>query len=108
MTFDLLLHVINAKHILISAMTEFDELLKEVAVAKTTAMFQNLALVGALAERRLVDPAKVADWAEFFAKGMENSGNDSAAPAHLRTAAGLLRDYAKQLMSTVKPPDNPE
>jgi hypothetical protein len=80
-----------------SAMSEFDKLLKEVAVAKTTATFQNLALVGALAERGLVDPAKVADWAEFFAKGMENSGNDSAGPAHLRTVAGLLRDYAKQL-----------
>ena len=62
-------------------MTEFDELLKEVAVAETTAMFQNLALVGALAERGLVDPAKVAAWAEFFAEGMENSGNGSAAPA---------------------------
>jgi len=89
-------------------MAGFDELLKEVAVAKTTAMFQNLALVGALAERQLVDPARVANWAEFFAKGLENSGNDSAAPAHLRTAAGLLRDYAKQLMNTVKPPDNPK
>jgi hypothetical protein len=37
---------------------------------------------------------------------MENSGNDSAAPAHSRTAAGRLRDYAKQLMNVVKPPDN--
>jgi len=37
-------------------------------VANTTAMFQNLALIGALAERHLVDPAKVADWAEFFAR----------------------------------------
>jgi hypothetical protein len=89
-------------------MSEFDKLLKEVAVAKTTAMFQNLALVRALAERGLVDPAKVADWAEFFAKGMENSGNDSAGPTHLRTAAGLLRDYAKQLMNIGKPPHNPK
>jgi len=71
-------------------------------------MFQNLALVGALAERGLVDPGKIADWAEFFAKGMENSGNDSGGPSHLRTAAGLLRDYAKQLRNTVHPPDNPK
>ena len=91
-------------------MTEIDELLKEVAVANTTAMFQNLALIGALAERRLVDPAKVAAWAVFFAEGMENSpGNGSANQDHLRKTAARLRDYAKQLAKIVKPPnDHPE
>ena len=65
-------------------MIKHDELKKE-AVANATAMFQNLALIGALAERHLVDPANVADWAEFFAKGMENGvGNGPADPEHLR------------------------
>jgi hypothetical protein len=52
---------------------EHDELADELAVAFATAMFQNLALIGALAERHLIDPAKVADWAEFIALEMENS-----------------------------------
>jgi hypothetical protein len=51
-----------------------DELIKEVAAANSAATFQILALIGALAERHIVDPAKVAEWAEFFAEGMENSG----------------------------------
>ena len=86
-------------------MTNHDELKKELAVANATAMFQNLALIGALAERHLVDPAKVADWAEFFAKGMENGvGNGPADPEHLRKVTAQLRDYAKQLMNIAKPP----
>ena len=89
-------------------MANHDELKKELAVANATAMFQNLALIGALAERHLVDPAKVADWAEFFAKGMENSvGNGPANPEHLRKVAVRLRDYARQLVNIVKP-ENPE
>lgn len=92
-----------------TTMTTHDELVKEVAVANTTAMFQDLALIGALAERRLVDPAKVADWAEFFAKGMENSpGSDPANLEHLRKVADRLRDYAKQLMNIAKPPEKVE
>jgi hypothetical protein len=90
-------------------MIKHDELVKEVAVAKATAMFQNLAIIGALAERHLVDPAKVADWAEFFAKGMENSaGFGSANLEHPRKVAARLRDYAKQLVNIVKTPENPE
>jgi hypothetical protein len=89
-------------------MAEHDELVKEVAVANTTALFQNLAIVGALAERHQVDPAKVAEWAEFFANGMENSARDAPANLeHLRVAA-RLRDYARQLVNIVKPPENPE
>jgi hypothetical protein len=58
----------------------------------TTAMFQNLALMGALAERHLVDPAKVADWAEFFADGMENStGNVPANLKRLREVIARMR-----------------
>jgi hypothetical protein len=90
-------------------MTKKDALVMEVAVANTTAMFQNLALIGALAERHLVDPAKVADWAEFFAKGMENSAEECTAnPEHLRKVAARLRDYARQLVNSVKPPQSPE
>jgi hypothetical protein len=85
-------------------MIKHDELKKE-AVANATAMFQNLALIGALAERHLVDPANVADWAEFFAKGMENGvGNGPADPEHLRKVTAQLRDYAKQLTNIAKPP----
>ena len=77
-------------------------------MANATAMFQNLALMGALAERHLVDPAKVADWAEFFAKGMENSvGNGPANPEDLRKVAARLHDYARQLVNIAKP-ENPE
>ena len=89
-------------------MTTHDELVKEVAAGSTTAMFQNLALIGALAERHLVDPAKVADWAEFFADGMENStGNVPANLGHLREVAGRLRNYAKHLVNIVKLPEDP-
>ena len=85
-------------------MTKNDDLAKEVAVANTTAMFQNLALIGALAERHLIDPAKVADWAEFFAKGMENSAAEGPAnPEHVRKVAARLRDYARQLVASMKP-----
>ena len=77
-------------------MANHDELKKELAVGIATAMFQNLALIGALAERHLVDPVKVADWVEFFAKGMENSvGNGPANPEHLRKVAAQLHDYAR-------------
>ena len=90
-------------------MTKYDELVKEVAVANTTALFQNLALIGALTERQLVDPAKIADWAEFFANGMENSAGDGPANLeHLQKVAARLRDYARQLANIVKPPENPE
>jgi hypothetical protein len=36
-----------------------------------------LALIGALAEHHIVDPAKVAESAEFFAEEMENSAGAS-------------------------------
>ncbi|MGH6813858.1 MAG: hypothetical protein ACREDM_16495 [Methylocella sp.] len=90
-------------------MAKYDELVKEVAVANTTALFQNLALIGALVERHLVDPAKVVDWAEFLANGMENSAKDGRANReHLQKVAVRLRDYARQLTNIVKPPVNPE
>jgi hypothetical protein len=88
-------------------MTDHDELAKELAVVNATARFQHLAIVGALAERHLVDPAMVANWAEFFAKGMENSaGNGPANREHLEKVATRLRDYARQLVNLVKPSEN--
>jgi hypothetical protein len=84
-------------------MTTHDELAKELAVATTTAKFQNLALIGALIERQLVDPARIADWAEFFANRMENSVVDSA-----QEVAARLRNYARELIDLVKLPENPE
>jgi hypothetical protein len=43
-------------------MREDDGLSSELAVAAATATFQNLSIIGALAERHLIDQAKVADW----------------------------------------------
>jgi hypothetical protein len=50
--------VIFFKKFIWPTMTDHDKLKKELAVA--TAMFQNLAIVGALAECHLVDPTKIA------------------------------------------------
>ncbi|WGJ14187.1 hypothetical protein QEV83_16280 [Methylocapsa sp. D3K7] len=88
-------------------MTDHDKLKKELAVANATAMFQNLAIVGALAECHLVDPTNIAGWAEFFATGMENSALGGS--AHLqrpRKVAARLRNYARQLVSIVKTQEN--
>ena len=62
-------------------MREDDELLRELAVAAATATFQNLSIIGALAEHHLVDQGKVADWAEFFASELEKSA--TRGPANL-------------------------
>jgi hypothetical protein len=92
-----------------TSVTERDKLLKELAVANTTATFQNLALIGALVERHLVDPAKVAGWAEFFAREMEGSAADDPANLqHLRKVAARLRDYARQLANVIKRPETPK
>jgi hypothetical protein len=45
----------------------------EVAATRAIAMYQALAVVGALAEARLIDPMKVAAWAQVFAKGQADS-----------------------------------
>jgi hypothetical protein len=90
-------------------MTKYDELQTELAVAKSAAMFQILALVGALAERHAIDPVKAADWAEFFANEMEHSARDSAVNQDpLQKVAAQLHDYATQLLHIVKSPENPE
>jgi hypothetical protein len=54
-------------------MTKHDEFVKEITAVNTAATFQILALIGALAERHLVDSAKVAEWAEFFAEEIETA-----------------------------------
>jgi hypothetical protein len=90
-------------------MAKKEELLKELAAVNTAATFQTLALIGALAERHLIDPAKVAEWAEFFANEMENSAGDYPANLeHLRTVAARLRSFARKLVEVVKPPENPD
>jgi hypothetical protein len=76
------------------------ELEQELTVVNATATYQNLALIGALVEHHLIKPAKVADWAEFFATEMENSA-DPANLEDLRKIAARLRDYARQLTDIV-------
>ena len=80
-------------------MSEHDELLRELAAAAAAATFQNLSIIGALAERHLVDQAKVADWAEFFVRELENGARGSSPDnlEHVRKVAARLRDYARQL-----------
>jgi hypothetical protein len=56
---------------------EKTEILQLAAVTQASAMFQALAIVAALAERRLVEPLKVAAWADVFAQNQ--GGNQSAA-----------------------------
>jgi hypothetical protein len=87
-------------------MAERDEIASAVAIAISASAFQNLALIGALAERKKVDPAKVAAWADFFAKGLEASAEmpGPANPAHLRQVAPCLRDYAGQIVNMVTAP----
>ena len=77
-------------------MSEHDELLKELDVAVAAATFQNLSIIGALAECHLVDQANIADWAEFFASELQKGGNGRrpAKLEHGRKVAARLRDYA--------------
>ena len=56
---------------------EKTEILELLAVAQAGAMFEALAIVGALAERQLVDPLKVAAWADVF--GQNQGGNQTSA-----------------------------
>jgi hypothetical protein len=74
-------------------------------VAAGTAMgaislFEAAAIVGALAERRLVDPLKVAAWAEMFAKGQ----GKELAPETRKLVAEGLNGFALVLRSMVTKP----
>ena len=83
-------------------MSEHDEFLGELAVATYCyGNIQNLSLISSLAD--LVAQAKVADWAEFFAKKLENGASRS--PANLeyfRKVAARLRDYVRRLYRTAQ------
>lgn len=80
---------------------EMSELAETLAVTQAAVMFQSLAIVGALAEQRLVDPLKVAAWAETLATGQ---GLDLA-PKIREGIAAQLTAFAVVLRSmTAKPP----
>lgn len=80
---------------------------EQVAIAQGAAIYQGCAIVGALAERGLVDPLKVAAWADFFA---ENQGRGNDLPPSVRegVAAGVA-EFAKVLRAVArKPPGSGE
>ena len=60
------------------------------ATAFAAAMFQSLAIIGALAERGLIDPRRVAAWADFFA----TSQTGGVAPDIGAGAAAALGNFS--------------
>ena len=63
-----------------------------IAQTGAASMFQSLAIVGALAEARTIDPLKVAAWAEVFAK---HYGMSPQAADQVRQFASLIRSLVK-------------
>lgn len=80
-----------------------NEILVELTAIRIAALYANHALLKALSERGAVDPARVAEIAETFARGFDGVGDRSAAfsfpttaPA-TRAAARILREYAAEI-----------
>ena len=65
-----------------------------IAQTGAASMFQGLAIVGALAEARTIDPLKVAAWADVFA----------GHPTVSRQTADQVRQFAELIRSLVKVP----
>ncbi len=83
-----------------------EEIKQDIAVNASASMFESLSVVGALAERRIINPAKVAAWAKIYAEGLEKDTRDSADPKHLKAVAAKLRDFAVLIeKGNVKPPE---
>jgi len=75
-----------------------DELVEVGAITAGTAMYQACAIACALAEAKLVDPMKIAQWAETMA-AISTSNKDHQAVSlaiaeRLREFAGVLRSMA--------------
>jgi len=81
---------------------ETKEVATMVGIASGVAMYQTLAVIGALAERRLIDPLKVADWAKVFANGL---GPDLAPDVH-DSIRQQLEGFAEVIRSLNEMPRN--
>jgi predicted secreted protein len=79
------------------------EILAELTAIRIAAFYANHALLKALTERGLVDPARVAEIAEAFARGFDGLGDRSAAFSYPTTApatkaaARILREFAAEI-----------
>jgi hypothetical protein len=75
-----------------------DELSQQLALAMAVQVpqFQAMAIVAALAARKLLEPADVARQVEFFANGIQTS-RGPLDPAIAREIAAQLRDFADTL-----------
>ncbi len=76
------------------------DLVEATAVQTGVAAFQSWSIVAALAERSLVDPVRVAVWAEFFAE----NANQNLAPLMREAIAEALRDLAKMIRAGATKP----
>jgi hypothetical protein len=79
------------------------EILVELTAIRIAAFYANHALLKALTERGLIDPARVAEIAEAFARGFDGLGDRSAAFSYPTTApatkaaARILREFAAEI-----------
>lgn len=79
------------------------EILVELTAIRIAAFYANHALLKALAERGAVDPARVAEIAEAFARGFDGASDRNAAPGYPATApatkaaARILREFAAEI-----------
>ena len=79
------------------------EILVELTAIRIAAFYANHALLKALTERGWIDPARVAEIAEAFARGFDGLGDRSAAFSYPTTApatkaaARILREFAAEI-----------
>jgi len=79
------------------------EILVELTAIRIAAFYANHALLKALAERGAVDPARVAEIAEAFARGFDGASDRNGAPGYPATApatkaaARILREFAAEI-----------
>ncbi len=75
-----------------------EEAIKVAIVASAAAMFMATSIVGALAQRRLVDPSNVAEWAQFLGKNLPadmTADVRAGVASSLSSFADLLEDMKK-------------
>ncbi len=83
--------------------SELEQVLASIAGVSCGATFQACALVRALAERGLVDPLKVAAWADVFAAGQ--SQNTASPPNTRQAIADSLGSFAELLRKMATKPE---